>query len=289
MRLQPWDSTIYVAFISNKPAFFSSASAQQPLNTFTTTNPTFTRQSQVGKTTNTTAISFIHFNHTTTTTAAMSPARRALIAITSAQATLFQGKETTGLFISEALHPFKVLTAAGFEVDLASETGSYTPDWLSQQPDFLNGEDLAIWNDTNSDFRRKLDNMPRAADVDGSQYGVFYASAGHAALIDYPTATNLQRIASQVWANGGVVSSVCHGPAIFHGVADLATNEPLIKGKIITGFTSEAEVTMGIMDELRAWNSPMVEELAEKLGATCKRALQLLFRPSNQMLTILSF
>ncbi|KAK4031926.1 class I glutamine amidotransferase-like protein [Parachaetomium inaequale] len=202
----------------------------------------------------------------------MSPARRALISITSAQATLFQGKETTGLFISEALHPFRVLTAAGFEVDLASETGSYTPDWLSQQPDFLNGEDLAIWNDTNCDFRKKLDNMPKAADLDGSKYGVFYASAGHAALIDYPTATGLQKIASQVWANGGVVSSVCHGPAIFAGVVDLATNEPLIKGKAITGFTTEAENTMGIMAELRAWGSPMVEELAEQLGAQYKRA-----------------
>jgi putative intracellular protease/amidase len=38
------------------------------------------------------------------------------------------GKETTDLFISEALHPYKVLRAAGFEVDLASETGTYTPD-----------------------------------------------------------------------------------------------------------------------------------------------------------------
>jgi hypothetical protein len=116
----------------------------------------------------------------------MSPPRRALISITSASATLFDGKETTGLFISEALHPYKVLTAAGFEVDLASETGTYTPDWLSQQPDFLNGEDLAIWNDTNSEFRKRLDNMPKASELDPSKYGLFYASAGHAALIDYP-------------------------------------------------------------------------------------------------------
>lgn len=200
----------------------------------------------------------------------MSPPRRALISITSASATLFQGKETTGLFISEALHPYKVLTAAGFEVDLASETGSYTPDWLSQQPDFLNGEDLDTWNDPNSEFRRKLDNMSKAADLDGSQYGVFYASAGHAALIDYPTATALQKIASQVWANGGVVSSVCHGPAIFAGVVDLATGAPLIKGREITGFTTEAEDTMGIMAELRTWGNPMVEELAEQLGAKCE-------------------
>lgn len=198
--------------------------------------------------------------------------RKAIISITSAQATLFNGKETTGLFISEALHPYDVLTAAGFEVDLVSETGTYIADWLSQQPDFLNGKDLQTWNDKASDFRKKLDNMPKAADVDGSQYGVFYASAGHAALIDYPKASNLQKIAEQVWANGGVVASVCHGPAIFANVLDKATGEPIIKGKKITGFTTEAEYTMKIMDDLRSWNSEMVEELAARLGAKCKLA-----------------
>jgi D-lactate dehydratase len=196
--------------------------------------------------------------------------RRALISITSASATLFQGKETTGLFISEALHPYRVLTAAGFEVDLASETGSYTPDWLSQQPDFLNGDDLTIWNNIDSEFRKKLDNMPKAADLDASKYGLFYASAGHAALIDYPKASALQKIASQIWTNGGIVASVCHGPAIFGNVVDLSTNEPIIKGKKITGFTTEAEHTMGIYEELKSWDSEMVEELAERLGANCK-------------------
>lgn len=200
----------------------------------------------------------------------MSPARKALISITSAQATLFQGKETTGLFISEALHPYNVLVAAGFEVDLASETGSYTADWLSQQPDFLNGDDLTVWNNTSSEFRKKLDKMPKAADVDGSQYGLFYASAGHAALIDYPKASALQKIAEQVWANGGVVASVCHGPAIFANILDKATGEPIIKGRRLTGFTTEAENTMGIMEELRGWNAEMVEELADRLGAKCE-------------------
>ncbi|KAH8894742.1 class I glutamine amidotransferase-like protein [Thozetella sp. PMI_491] len=202
----------------------------------------------------------------------MAPARRALISITSAHASLFNGKETTGLFISEALHPYKVLTAAGFEVDLASETGTYTPDWLSLQPDFLNGEDLAIWNNENHEFRKKLDNMPKASELDGSRYGVFYASAGHAALLDYPTASSLQKIAEQVWANGGIVSSVCHGPAIFANMIDQATGEPLIKGKTITGFTSEAETTMGIVEELQSWKSELVEELAARLGAKYERA-----------------
>jgi putative intracellular protease/amidase len=37
---------------------------------------------------------------------------------------------------------------------------------------------------------------------------VFYASAGHAALIDYPHATNLKKIAANIWEKGGVVAAV---------------------------------------------------------------------------------
>lgn len=201
----------------------------------------------------------------------MTPARKALIAITSAKATL--NKETTGLFITEALHPYNVLVAAGFEVDLASETGTYTADWLSQTPDFLNGDDLTVWNDINSEFRKKLDNMPKAADLDASQYGIFYASAGHAALIDYPTATSLQKVAEQVWASGGVVASVCHGPAIFANILDRETGKPVIQGRRLTGFTTEAENTMGIIGDLKSWNVELCEELAARLGAKCEFSL----------------
>ena len=98
----------------------------------------------------------------------MSLPRRAVIAVTSATAPLHDGKPT-GLFISEALHPYNVFRAAGFEVDLVSEKGTYVSDWLSEQADFLSGEDLETWQDVDSEFRQNLDHMPKAADVDGSR------------------------------------------------------------------------------------------------------------------------
>ena len=174
------------------------------------------------------------------------------------------------MFISEALHPYRVFRAAGLEVDLTSETGHYTPDWLSLQSDYLHGDDLAMWQDSNSEFRKKLDNMSPAAKLEPSDYGIFYASAGHAALIDYPTATALQNIASRIWSNGGIVSSVCHGPAIFANLLDLETKKPLIRGKRLTGFTTEAENSIGVMQELKSWGNDLVEELAARLGAKCK-------------------
>ena len=99
----------------------------------------------------------------------MSPPRRALIAITSATAALHEG-HPTGVFIEEALKPFNAFKTAGFEVDIASEKGTYTPDWLSLQPDFLSGGDKKQYEDSNGGFRKKLDSATtpdqlNAADV----------------------------------------------------------------------------------------------------------------------------
>ncbi|KKP00667.1 IgE-binging protein [Trichoderma harzianum] len=142
--------------------------------------------------------------------------KHAVITVTSANADLFNGKETT-------------------------KTGNYTPYWLSLQADFFNGSDKEMYDDLQSEFRQKLDNMPTPSELDGNKYGIFFASAGHAALIDYPNATGLQKIAEVIWANGGVVSAVCHGPAIFANIKDKATGKPVIAGRTITGFTNEGE------------------------------------------------
>lgn len=98
----------------------------------------------------------------------MSPPRRAVIFVSSATAPLHDGNPT-GLFISEALHPWQVLTDAGFEVDLVSEKGTYVEDWLSLQPSFLNGKDKEIYENKQSEFRKKLDNMPDPSTIDGSK------------------------------------------------------------------------------------------------------------------------
>jgi len=95
----------------------------------------------------------------------MAPPRRALIAITSAKAPLYPNDKETGLFVTEALHPYNVFKAAGFRVDFVSENGKYYPDWLSLQADWLKGEDKTVWEDRDSGFRMKLDDLLRPTDV----------------------------------------------------------------------------------------------------------------------------
>jgi hypothetical protein len=106
----------------------------------------------------------------------MSIPRRALIAITSAHAELFEGGgHTTGVFIGEALHPYNVFKAAGFEIDIVSEKGTWTEDWLSLQPGFLSTEERQQYDDKSSEFRKDMDANIKAADVLDKEVSSRYA------------------------------------------------------------------------------------------------------------------
>src|SRR6201996_846613 len=91
--------------------------------------------------------------------------RKAIISISSFNGAIYPNGHKTGLFFVEALHPYEVLTAAGFEVDLASETGTYGLDFNSLQPPFLSGSDKAVYNNPNHPFMVKLAKLNKAEDL----------------------------------------------------------------------------------------------------------------------------
>src|SRR6516165_9000429 len=82
--------------------------------------------------------------------------RKALISISSFNGAIYPTGGKTGLFFTEALHPFEVLTEAGFEVDLASETGTFGFDDVSLTDPFLSGSDKAIFHSPKHPFMIKL-------------------------------------------------------------------------------------------------------------------------------------
>src|SRR5215510_10110379 len=99
--------------------------------------------------------------------------RKALIAISSFNGAIYPGGHKTGLFLTEALHPYEVLVAAGFDVDLASETGTFGFDFNSLTPPFLSGSDEAVYKNPNHPFMMKLKSqLKKASDLKKGQYGV---------------------------------------------------------------------------------------------------------------------
>ena len=142
---------------------------------------------------------------------------------------------TACVFFVEALHPYEVLTAEGFEVDLASETGTCGFDDVSLTSPFLSGSDHAILNNPKHPFMVKIKSqLKKASDLKKEDYGFFFASAGHSALYDYRTAKGLQAISADIWERGGIVGTVCHGPAIMPGIIDSKTGKSIIHGKTVT-------------------------------------------------------
>lgn len=109
------------------------------------------------------------------------------------------------MFVTEALHPFNVFRQAGFEVDLVSETGSYSADWLSQTKDWLPEKDRKVWEDKNSEFRKALDRGLKPSDLKASDVRTFCAPIEDSRLqgknfrltstLDYSTACSSPRLA----------------------------------------------------------------------------------------------
>jgi putative intracellular protease/amidase len=194
--------------------------------------------------------------------------KKALIAITSHSAPFYPDGSVNGMFYTEVLHPYQVLSQAGFDIDLASETGTYTLDPYSVTEQFVSGDDVTLVKDPASPLNKLLANsVKKASDVKPEDYGMFFASAGFATVYDYPKATALQAVAENVWERGGVIAAVCHGGAIFPGIKDAATGKSIIADKKVTGFSTEADKLAGVLDKIHADGVMTTEESAVSAGA----------------------
>ncbi|CCH44053.1 hypothetical protein BN7_3612 [Wickerhamomyces ciferrii] len=194
--------------------------------------------------------------------------RKVALAVTSYFGPFYDDGSKTGLFWSEAAHPFDVFTKAGFEVDLVSETGTVGLDEHSTKEPFLAKEDIEAFEDKSSGINAQLKSVKKASDLNPSDYGIFFAAGGHGVLFDFPNATNLLELASQIYDNGGIVSAVCHGPAIFENLKDKKTGEHLGKGKTLTGFTNLGEEQIGVVAAVKKYNLKFNQTVFEEIGAT---------------------
>lgn len=169
--------------------------------------------------------------------------RKALIVITSNDKIGDTGK-LTGWYLSEVSQVYYPLLQAGFLVDFASPKGGAAPmDESSRKPyetankKFL--EDSAVMN--------KVKNTIPASDIDPKRYQAVYFAGGRGAMWDFPDNADLQRIASTVYENGGIVAAVCHGPAALVNVK-LSNGKHLVEGKDVNCFTNAEEDESGYSD-----------------------------------------
>lgn len=113
-----------------------------------------------------------------------------------------------------------------------------------------------------------LDHTASTDQIDASEYDAIYFARGHGTMSDFDSSEGLQRIASELFERGGVVSAVCHG---YCGLlnAKLSDGSNLIAGRRLTGFSWNEEILAGV-SKIVPYN---VEEAAKDRGAHFSKAL----------------
>lgn len=146
-------------------------------------------------------------------------------------------KRATGLWLGEAVHFADVLQKAGYTIDYLSPNGGYVPidpHSLNMAPDL----DWDWYND--KAFMNRLGNTLAPGQVKARDYQAIYYTGGHGVVWDFPDNPALQNIARQVFENGGVVASVCHGAVGLLNIK-LSDNSLLVKDREVTGFSNIEE------------------------------------------------
>ncbi len=170
----------------------------------------------------------------------------------------------TGVWLGEAVHFVQKIEAAGFEVDYASPKGGYTP----IDPHSLAMAEPIDWEwYQNKAFMNRLGATLKLSEVNAHDYAAIYFVGGHGVIWDFPDNENLQSLSRDIYENGGIVSSVCHGAVGLLNIK-LSDGSYLIKNKKVTGFSNTEER----LAELDKHVPYLTEDELKKRGAKYEKA-----------------
>lgn len=165
--------------------------------------------------------------------------------------------EPTGAYLPELAHGFYVFEEAGIAVDFVSPNGGRVPLYAGDDDErsqaFMQREELVA----------RLHQSMTPAQVDPTAYAAIYFVGGHGTMWDFPNQPALASLGETIYAEGGVVSAVCHGPAGLIGLRN-ENGEPLVRGRRVAAFTDDEERAAGHEEHVPF----LLQTRLEELGAT---------------------
>lgn len=191
---------------------------------------------------------FLSLSNAESITPAAAPGGRQILVIVTNHSSYPSRSDKTGLWLTELTHFTDIVEAAGYSTVFASPQGGKTP--LDERSlAWLYMDESARQHMKSPAFRLRLANTLPIADIDPSRFSAIYFTGGHGVMWDFPVNPDLQRAAESIYAQGGIVSAVCHGVA---GLVDLKDDQghALIKGKTLTGFSDREELLSGMKSQV---------------------------------------
>lgn len=145
---------------------------------------------------------------------------------------------STGWYLPEAAHPWKVFAREGWALDFVSPKGGRNKMDGVKLDDPIQREFLDAFGDEGPD-------TITPSQVDPTTYDVIFYVGGHGTMWDLPDDQELASKAAAIYEGGGVVAAVCHGPA---GLVNLKLSDGsyLVTGREVSAFTDAEEEAVGL-------------------------------------------
>jgi putative intracellular protease/amidase len=185
-----------------------------------------------------------------------------ILMILTSQATMGDDPRLTGVWFEELSTPYYAFIDAGAQVDVASIAGGQVPiDPHSREADGKNPPSVERFlKDTSA--MHKIEASMKIDGLSTKGYAAVFMPGGHGTMWDLPKSIRLANLLSAAWAEGKVVSAVCHGPAGLVNVKDV-NGQPLVAGRHVAAFTDSEEAAAGLTDKVPF----LLENRIRSLGA----------------------
>ncbi len=171
----------------------------------------------------------------------------------------------TGLWLEEFAVPYNDFVRAGASVIVASPLGGAVPIDPKSAPNDKQQKEWAAQ-------LTLLHSTRRIADVNPDDLDAIFIPGGHGPMVDLVKDPDLQSIIETLHAKVKVIAALCHGPAALINPVD-DTNEPIIAGRKVTGFSNMEESLMFLKDAVPFL---LEDKLKEKCGIYQSAKLPLL-------------
>lgn len=172
-------------------------------------------------------------------------------------------KHPSGYWAEEFVVPHRILSEAGFTVDIAApDGGKPTPDPVSLKPEVAGPEapEYAAYIEQHA---AELAGPLPLSEVDVDVYDAIFIPGGHAPMEDLAHDPDLGRVLREAEAVKKIIAPVCHGPAALLS-ANLPGGRWLFEGRTLAAFSNEEERLNGTAD-VAPW---LLENVLRSRGGT---------------------
>ncbi|MBV8163259.1 MAG: type 1 glutamine amidotransferase domain-containing protein [Candidatus Eremiobacteraeota bacterium] len=144
----------------------------------------------------------------------------------------------TGFWLEEFAAPYFVFRDAGVELTLASPKGGQPP--IDPKSDLPENQTPAMTRfKKDEEARKALANTVALADVRAEDFDTVFYPGGHGPMWDLAESADSRALLESFYNSGKPIALVCHSPGVLRHVR--YQDEPLVKGKHVTGFTNGEE------------------------------------------------